>query len=254
MTQALATQQEKLPEAIEQALINGDLSKLSVENRIIYYNKMCEGLGLNPLTKPFNYIVLNGKLVLYATKDCTDQLRDLKNVSVTDLQSKNDGDIYIVVAKGQNGKGRVDAATGAVDIKGLFGDRKANAIMKAETKAKRRLTLSLCGLGMVDESELETIQGAKVVDERYAAQPTNTDSPKTEQPPQVVEEAPKAEESAKPIESNAVLEGFKADLAKCKTIQEVKDIYSMGKNQTRDNIVLTEMFKLQAEKKKELGA
>src|SRR5439155_4115860 len=27
--------------------------------------------------------------------------------------------------------------------------------MKAETKAKRRLTLSLCGLGMLDESEVE---------------------------------------------------------------------------------------------------
>jgi len=29
--------------------------------------------------------------------------------------------------------------------------------MKAETKAKRRGTLSICGLGMLDESELETI-------------------------------------------------------------------------------------------------
>ena len=34
----------------------------------------------------------------------------------------------------------------------------ANAIMKAETKAKRRVTLSICGLGMLDETELETIK------------------------------------------------------------------------------------------------
>ncbi len=32
--------------------------------------------------------------------------------------------------------------------------------MKAETKSKRRVTLSLCGLGMLDESEVETIPGA----------------------------------------------------------------------------------------------
>ena len=33
----------------------------------------------------------------------------------------------------------------------------ANAIMKTETKAKRRATLSICGLGFLDESEIETI-------------------------------------------------------------------------------------------------
>ena len=29
--------------------------------------------------------------------------------------------------------------------------------MKAETKAKRRVTLSICGLGMLDETEVETV-------------------------------------------------------------------------------------------------
>ena len=45
-------------------------------------------------------------------------------------------------------------------IAGLKGDALANGLMKAETKAKRRCTLSLCGLGMLDESEIETIPGA----------------------------------------------------------------------------------------------
>ena len=35
--------------------------------------------------------------------------------------------------------------------------------MKAETKAKRRATLSICGLGLLDESEVETIPGAHAV-------------------------------------------------------------------------------------------
>ena len=36
--------------------------------------------------------------------------------------------------------------------------------MKAETKAKRRVTLSICGLGILDESETDTMPGAVTVD------------------------------------------------------------------------------------------
>ena len=32
-----------------------------------------------------------------------------------------------------------------------------NAKLKAITKAKRRVTLSICGLGFLDETEIETI-------------------------------------------------------------------------------------------------
>ena len=34
--------------------------------------------------------------------------------------------------------------------------------MKCETKAKRRVTLSICGLGMLDETEVETSTGVLV--------------------------------------------------------------------------------------------
>src|SRR4029077_13307885 len=51
-------------------------------------------------------------------------------------------------------------ATGAVSIKGLGGQLLANAYMKAETKAKRRGTLSICGLGWMDETEADSIPGA----------------------------------------------------------------------------------------------
>lgn len=37
----------------------------------------------------------------------------------------------------------------------------ANALMKAETKAKRRVTLSIAGLGLLDESELEDAAPAR---------------------------------------------------------------------------------------------
>jgi len=42
----------------------------------------------------------------------------------------------------------------------LQGESLANALMKAETKAKRRVTLSICGLGMLDETEIGSIPTA----------------------------------------------------------------------------------------------
>ncbi|HDW9236107.1 TPA: hypothetical protein RNC41_001860, partial [Campylobacter coli] len=112
-------------------------------------------LGLNMLTKPFEYIVLNGKLTLYANKSATDQLRQIRKVSITKTEVAQVGDIYMVTAYAATPDGRTDCDTGALNIKNLGGDNLANAIMKAITKAKRRVTLSICGLGMLDESELD---------------------------------------------------------------------------------------------------
>jgi hypothetical protein len=39
----------------------GDLSRLSPAQRMAYCNRVCETLGLNPLTQPFAYLRLNGK-------------------------------------------------------------------------------------------------------------------------------------------------------------------------------------------------
>lgn len=149
-------------DVLEQVIIKGDLAGLSADQRIEYYHRVCESVGLNPLTKPFEYITLNGKLTLYALRACTDQLRSVHNVSVEDVsESERDG-VFIVTAKVRNAAGRTDTSKGAVNISGLKGEALANAIMKAETKAKRRATLSICGLGFLDESELETIPASAV--------------------------------------------------------------------------------------------
>jgi hypothetical protein len=150
--------------AIENVLIQGDLSKLTPEQRVSYYHSMCDSLGLNPMSKPFAYITLNGKLVLYALKDATEQLRKLHGVSITAVSSQKIDDVFVVTAHAQDRTGRTDAATGAVAIANLKGEALANALMKAETKAKRRATLSICGLGMLDETEAETVHQPLVVE------------------------------------------------------------------------------------------
>jgi hypothetical protein len=153
---------ESSHEIMESVLIKGDLSKLTAEERNSYYRAVCTSVGLNPLTKPLEYITLNGKLRLYALKDCTDQLRSLHKISVTEMTEAERDGVYIVKSKVQNAEGRTDMAIGAVNIAGLKGEALANAMMKTETKSKRRATLSICGLGMLDESEVEDIPRAQV--------------------------------------------------------------------------------------------
>ena len=159
MTQALTTNPNS--DVIESVITAGDLSKLNPVQRVNYYTAVCQSVGLNPLTKPFEYITLNGKMVLYARKDATDQLRDIRKVSVTRLERERIDGVYVVTAYAQAQDGRTDSSMGAVSIEGLKGDSLANALMKAETKAKRRVTLSICGLGMLDETELSTIPDAR---------------------------------------------------------------------------------------------
>lgn len=149
--------------SIETAIINGDLSKLTPEQRVNHYLAVCKSTGLNPLTKPFDYINLSGKLVLYAKKDCTDQLRKNNHVSIVKLERETISGVYVVTAYAEDNQGRSDSSIGAVNIESLKGDTLANAMMKAETKAKRRVTLSICGLGWLDETEIETIHGAQKV-------------------------------------------------------------------------------------------
>src|ERR1039458_4654286 len=89
MSEALAVQAPQIS-SYERALILGDLAGLKQEERLSYYKAVCESVGLNPLTKPFDYITLNGKMVLYATRACTDQLRKIHGVSVTDLVERSE--------------------------------------------------------------------------------------------------------------------------------------------------------------------
>ncbi len=159
---------------LERVLVTGDLAQLKPEERLNYYKMVCESVGLNPLTRPLEYITLNGKLTLYARKDATDQLRSIHCVSVTIQARELTEGVYVVTARAAMPSGRTDESIGAVPIENLKGESRANAMMKAETKAKRRATLSICGMGMLDETEIETIPGARVGDA-----PAVTTAPKT---------------------------------------------------------------------------
>ena len=83
----------------------------------------------------------------------------MHNVShaITSRETNAEAGVYMVTSRACLPDGRCTESIGAVNIQGLKGDNYANAVMKAETKAKRRATLDLLGLGVLDETEVESI-------------------------------------------------------------------------------------------------
>lgn len=166
---------EKIQAVLDKiAVSGGDLKDLNESEKATYYAYFCETVGLNPVTQPLSYMTLKGKLTLYAKKDCTDQLRSLKKIScvIVSREFTPGGDVFQVTAQAITPDGRKDESIGAVSVMKYdeskktmvkqTGEELANSLMKAETKSKRRVTLSICGLGMLDESELDTIPGHTV--------------------------------------------------------------------------------------------
>lgn len=163
---------DEVAEIMRQVIVGGDLARLSPVARMQYYSRVCESVGLNPLTKPFEFIPMKAdgggsRLVLYATKSATDQLRMKYGISVSDIRVEVLEKEIVATAIVSDRTGRTDADVGVVSTEyyhfkrretiKLGGEELANARMKAVTKAKRRATLSFCGLGMLDESEVEAI-------------------------------------------------------------------------------------------------
>ena len=52
---------------MEAVIIKGDLKDSRRNERVQYYNETCKSIGLNPLTRPFEYIELQGKLITLRT-------------------------------------------------------------------------------------------------------------------------------------------------------------------------------------------
>ena len=156
----------KSADEIEKIILNQNLVSLSPKEKVTYYLKLCEYLDLEPVTMPFEYIYFEKqkKLILYATKNCAEQLRAKHNISIHIVENKitQDG-LCIVKARATLPSGRQDESIAVVDMKGLSNYEKANAIMKADTKSKRRVTLSIIGLGMMSDEEAHDIKEARTM-------------------------------------------------------------------------------------------
>lgn len=148
------------PAIIESLVLKGDLSGLNPSQRVDYYNAYCQRIGLDPATQPFKIITQKGKTVLYADRGCAAQINKKYLVSHQIVSREVVDQIYVVTARAYQPDGRQTESIGAVALNNAKGEELANAMMKAETKAKRRSTLDLIGLGILDESEIEDMRNA----------------------------------------------------------------------------------------------
>jgi len=147
---------------LEEALAMGvaqskDSRVMTAERRQEYVLTLCRALKLNPLTNPVQFIVLNGREVLYLTRTATDQLAAMHSLNRRTIRGPEIMDVCgvkvaICVVEVTLPNGRSETATATLPV-----IDHVNLYMKLETKAKRRGTLSILGLGVLAEDELETI-------------------------------------------------------------------------------------------------
>lgn len=141
---------------VHATIASGDYSRLDDAQRGDVVLALCRATGLNPLTKPFDFLKLQGKLILYANRNAGDQLaaqhritrKIVRGPEIVDVGGKK---LVLCVCEASTPDGRTEHATATVDLADPCG--LANVYMKAETKAKRRAALAVTGLSILDESE-----------------------------------------------------------------------------------------------------
>jgi hypothetical protein len=137
-----------------------DTRALSPKEREATLAGLSRALGLNPLVNGVRFLTLQGGEVLYVTRQATDQIAARLRLNRETLVGPEVRDVagtkmvFCQVRVTAPDK-RSEVATATLPLRDP-----ANDLMKCETKAKRRATLSLAGLGLLTEEETETIPGA----------------------------------------------------------------------------------------------
>ena len=208
---------------VAQLILAGDLSKLNATDRVAYYRGYCDRIGLDPFTKPFDILRLNGKEILYLTRSGAQQLNKLHGVShqIT-AREVIAGEVYQVTARATLPDGRHTESIGAVSVAGMKGENYCNAIMKAETKAKRRSTLDLLGLGILSEEEAVGMPGALAA----GIMPTDAEVAPVKLPTLSLDERIRVTYGAK--------EDVLALVGQCSTLDQLKTLYQANEAMASD--------------------
>lgn len=163
---------KELTEENEQEKLNGDFAKLMTKDVVLkdeiqnvltrdggrcdnldinqqaeYKKYLCAKIGVSPTLQPVDLIPTKNGVRPYLNKGAAELIRDTRKISIIGLELAEQNGMFIVTCKVRGANGRVDCDMGACPK----GNEPNNALMKAVTKAKRRATLSMCGLGAIIE-------------------------------------------------------------------------------------------------------
>ena len=154
-----------LEELLAQAHANGqDTRALDKNQRRAVLVELARKLGLNPLSNAVMFLLTNGRETLYVTKQGTDQIaareklrrETIKGPEVVQIENRK---VVFCQVRATHPDGRSEVSTATLALQDVVND-----LMKCESKAKRRATLSVCGLGLLAEDEIEAIPGAQRAD------------------------------------------------------------------------------------------
>lgn len=178
------------PETIEKAL-GGDLSPLSPSQRSQYYLARCASMGLDPASKPLDWITFQGKLACYPNVGAAAQLADKRNIQVDLGEIRREDGMLVCRGRGKTPSGRVAERTAYLDVGNAKGQDLANLFMKLESKTFRRVIAALTGWAAADAEEMIEQGGRRVrIEEDLSAQ--GLQQPSQAALPAVVEEDEKA--------------------------------------------------------------
>lgn len=195
-------------------VIQHDLSKLTEIQVAEYLRDVSAFIGLDPDLNGLDTIWMDNEngpgrsLVVYARRGTAEILRENMGIQVSSLDNKEVNGSIVFTAAGKNKDGRQEIATGSKFIGGLTGKTHDNAIMTASTRALRRLTMQFTKLGILDESEIESVHNAAP---NPAAGAELAGSPAVIPPaPAVVNNAPGKDVTPTPSIAEVYAEGAKA--------------------------------------------
>lgn len=260
MDKALSTDvRNTLPadERLEAIVVNGDLSKLTPQQRSAYYKLRCDKLGLDWTSQPFGYVQFKqGGLKLFPLREATEQLRNNNQVSIAEIDPIDVKGCIAFKCKASLPSGRTDFGIGAVSVDGLEGQDYANAVMKAETKAKKRATLSLLGLGMPSDDEVRDTPGARIFNAEalHRERPLGSTVTATVEPVQSVSDA-KESAATSPIDiagayvvqtkcsfRGKMIRDLYADAAQWKLVEKILSDEGLKRNLDKPDIAAFDKF------------
>lgn len=153
--------------------LNSNLWGMKDESVWQYYRQMCDYLGIDAVSHPFDVITDAKQQVkkLYPNSICTAQLGEKRGYSYGELQIKVDEELtklglglarVAITCHAPNGRSLtaeafVDVKSGGYQGAPLTGNALVNAFKKAATQCRRRATLQMAGLALPSE-EIPTVK------------------------------------------------------------------------------------------------
>jgi len=137
-----------------------NLNNATNEQLDAYKDKVAGILNIDPMMLDYIWIYDSESglrnQVLYAKRGAAEVMREQRKISITSLVSQEGNGWIMFTATGTIPSGRQEIAVGAAYVEGHKADKKAHAVMTAQTRAVRRLTLQFVGGGILDETEVQT--------------------------------------------------------------------------------------------------